>query len=224
MVIWKHPSFNYLPKWIYINIFPLLFFTLTRVETFETLNPLNCWFLSWLLWKTQTSWIGDLVQFSFLKEKHVNWCCHILLMGFGTHVPFFCQLIQTMESELSRTRVNRCEVWTNSIRYFSLLSKHVLDSCVMKGLNWEPQIVPFFGLVHHKGGGWVPTPNCSFFELVHNKGVDLRDSIRVLISWSLNLWYYICFLMDFGLRKLRALLRMTIHWYPLISWFHNWLQ
>jgi hypothetical protein len=30
----------------------------------------------------------------------------------------FCQLIQTMESELSMTWVNRCEVWTNPIRYF----------------------------------------------------------------------------------------------------------
>jgi hypothetical protein len=96
-----------------------------------------------------------------------------IIGGFWDPCPIFCQLIQTMESELSRTQVNRCEVWTNSIRYFSLLSKHVLDSCVMKGLNWEPQIVPFFGLVHHKGGGgesrlsMVPSLNlCITRELI----------------------------------------------------------
>ncbi len=108
----------------------------------------------------------------------------------------FCQLIQTMESELFMTRVNRCEVWTNPIRYFSLLSNmfwiHVSWKGWFESLKWFPSL-----------------------DLCITKGVDLRVSILVLISWSLNLWYYICFLMDFGLHKLRALLRMTIRLVPI---------
>jgi hypothetical protein len=119
---WSYESILLLTISLYIYIDFPYYFHIDSCWIFETLKPIEFLVSELTAWKNsnQLDWRSCSVFFPEGKTCKLR-LSHII-DGFWDPCPIFCRLIQTMESELFMTQVNRCEVWTNPIRYFSLLS------------------------------------------------------------------------------------------------------